>query len=218
MGVKKNLIVGTDGGLKNEVGTTGVVTEIADDPTVNIKALGAEHCSKKTLQSNREELKGILTAEIILHQCSKLWGGHLTRDVTSICDSKNALKDVEVLKENWKQRDVMKAEAEVAMQIYALREGSKLIRDYIWTKGNQIEDEVEDINSNWVRVNNIADALATEARDNVNEGLIMAEPKQFLPASNISLTIAEKRISKQLKKSIHQVVSDTKLVEFLCTK
>ena len=68
------LLIGTDGGLKNDIGTTGVVIESCEDPKSNIKAKSAETAPLYNLHSTREELRAILSAEILLDKMGSIWG------------------------------------------------------------------------------------------------------------------------------------------------
>ena len=69
-----DLLIGTDGGLKNNIGTTGVVIESREDPKSNIKAKSAEIAPLYNLHSTREEVRDILSAEILLDKMGSICG------------------------------------------------------------------------------------------------------------------------------------------------
>ena len=62
-------MVGTDGGLSNGIGTTGVVFRSENKNMITTKS--AELCGHGHLDSTREELRAQLSAEIILGACGK---------------------------------------------------------------------------------------------------------------------------------------------------
>ena len=88
------LLIGTDGGLKNDIGTTGVVIESREDPKSNIKAKSAETAPLYNLHSTREELRAILSAEIFLDKMGSIWGKK-NIDITFVSDSTSALHFVD---------------------------------------------------------------------------------------------------------------------------
>ena len=211
-----NIRIGTDGGLKNNLGTTGIVIEMEDDTSVKLTAMSAEYCNKGTLHSTREELRAILAAEMIIQRCGDLWGKECNRKITFICDSKIALSEVEIDSTKWKKRDFMGPEIDLIMSIDALKvENDNIRRIYQWEKAHQkqVDDESEER-----RINREADALATECRDNVYEELIIPEKKQFMHPSKVSLLLQGHRITKNTKYEVHKVVHDTNLKKFLMEK
>ena len=211
-----NILIGTDGGLKSNIGTTGIVIEMEDDREIKVTAMSAERCTKGSLHSTREELRALLEAEMIIERCGDLWGRHCDRRITFICDSKSALSEVELDREKWKDRNFMGPEVDVLITIDALKEESQNIRRvYQWEKAHQSPEEGE---SNERRINREADELATECRDNVVDGLICPTKKLFMPKSQVSLILDGHRITKGMKTAIHQAVHDMKLAEFLMGK
>ena len=66
-----DILIGTDGGLKDNIGTSEVILQMADDTTSNVTAMTAESCSMGTLHFTREELRGILPAEEIISRCGE---------------------------------------------------------------------------------------------------------------------------------------------------
>ena len=212
-----NILVGTDGGLKDNIGTTGVVMEMEDDREVKLTATSAEICNAGTLHSTREELRAILSAEMIINQCGILWGNATERRITFICDSKSALSEVDVQKDKWSDRNFLGPESDLIMSIDALRrENESIHRVYQWEKAHQAQDECNENNEK--RINREADALATDCRNNVEEGLMVPCRKQFMESSKVSLMINGTRITKSTQKEIHRAVHDTNLIEFLMTK
>ena len=89
-----NILVGTDGGLKCNIGTSGVYMEMEEDTAVHYTSISAEVCNHGALHSTREELRAIMSAELLLEKFSKR-SGQYDRRVTFVCDSKSALGEVD---------------------------------------------------------------------------------------------------------------------------
>ena len=210
----ENITIGTDGGLKGDVGTTGVIIESSMDATINIQAMSAEQGKNKDLHSTREELRALLSAELILDKMGSIWGTEKNINVTFICDSKSALHFVDsALDPKYKERDVLGPEADIIMAIDKLKENNKHInRDYKWVRSHQKDGEPM---TNDRRINDIADRLATKCRDEANEDLIELPRKQFFPDSKIALHIKGNIVSRNLKEAVHQAVNDENLKKFL---
>jgi len=88
------LLIGTYGGLKDQIGTTGVVIESCDDTKTNIKTWSAETAPVNNLHSTREEFQAILSAELLLEKIGSAWG-HKNIDITLVSDSTSALHFVD---------------------------------------------------------------------------------------------------------------------------
>ena len=213
----EDMIIGTDGGLKDGIGTIGVCMEMKMDPTINITMMSGEICRRNTLHSTREELLAQLTAEIIISRCSQLWGNEKHRDITMVCDSKSALSAVDTLEEEkWKSLNILDAEADTIMAIEILKqETHNITRIYKWVKSHQTD---KDPTTTARRVNERADELATRCRENITEGLMMASDKLFIPISKMSLQINGTLISKDLKREIGVAMHDKRLKKFLLKK
>ena len=116
------------------------------------------------------------------------------------------MSEVEIDSTKWKDRDFMGPEIDLIMSIDALKEENDNIRRiYQWEKAHQkqVDDESEER-----RINREADALATECRDNVYEGLIIPDKKLFMQPSTVSLLLQGNRITKNTKYEVHKVVHD----------
>ena len=208
-----DLLIGTDGGLKSNIGTTGVVIESSNDPKANIKAKSAETAPLYNLHSTREELRAILSAEIILDKMGSIWGKKKI-DITIVSDSTSALHFVDKTTiPAWKKRDVMGPEADILMAIDRLKTNNNNIkRTFQWVKSHQSEDEPM---TPFRRVNDIADDLATECRHEVNDDLAEAPRKIFYPDSIAAFHIKGLIISRDLKVEVHRALNDRNLREFL---
>ena len=95
--------IGTDGGLKNGIGTSGVVMYVEGEDTEMCTSKGAEECMLNSLDSTREELRANLVAEILLNQFNEAFGDEAHQTVNYICDSKSAMHKLE--EENMEKKE-----------------------------------------------------------------------------------------------------------------
>ena len=187
-------MVGTDGALSNGIGTTGVVFRSENKIIITTKS--AELCGYGHLDSTREELRAQLSAEIILDACGKQWGKK-NQTVTYICDSKAALSVINKSKGGNEYFNPHQAEIDVIREIQKIKDNNNNIqRTYRWVESHQ------DNENNDIEINNIADSLATEAHDNVLQGLQMAYPKQGFLECKATIKINGHIVTKDLKTTI----------------
>ena len=210
-----NILVGTDGGLKNDVGTIGVHMEMEGYTDIWYTSMSAEKCSNGSLHSTREELRAILSAELLLEQFGNKWG-KFDRRVTFICDSKSALGEVDKPAVQWGFRQPLGPEMDILMSIDRLRMENDVIRRvYIWEKSHQ---KANDTLSDSRRVNEIADGLATACRTNVLDNFMVPHEKIFFPDSKVSISIKGRRVTKHLKQAVQRACHDSELKKFLIKK
>ena len=177
--------------------------------------MSAEECPLGLLHSTREELRGILSAEILLSTCQETFGGQGVNSVEFICDSKSALSNVAYAGEAMRMATPLKAEMDIIMEIEKLqRENDVTRRTYKWVKGHQQHDDptVDE------QLNDCADQLATECRLDVKQDLIMAHGKQFYDGSKAVLHIGGVIINKDYKSVILKALFGEGLKEYLKNK
>ena len=191
--------IGTDGGLKDGVGTGGVAIYKMDENNAVCTAMGAEECNLNSLHSTREELRANLMAEIILHRLNEKYGDDKTHKVRYICDSRSSLQNLETTPLGNNIIEPLAAEADLVMEIERLRQYNKnIVREYEWVKGHQSGDE----KTRAANINDKADELATEGRNNVAQGLLNADPKLFYKGAIIVLKINNNIVTKDYNKEV----------------
>ena len=102
-----DFIIGTDGGLKDGIGTSGITMEMIDVLEFQVNTFGAETCKLGSLHSTREEIRAMLGAEEIIDKCGELWGRNQFRKSTCICDSKNAIVEFEKPNDVYKHQNAL---------------------------------------------------------------------------------------------------------------
>ena len=210
-----NLLIGTDGGLKNNIGTVGVRMTTEEEQPQTITAMSAETCVHQLLHSTREELRAQLSAELLLDKFGSLWGRDIQRTVTMVCDSKSALHELSAKDEGWRDRNPLGQEMDVLMTIDRLRdENANIRRIYIWEKSHQ---KKEDQMTKTRRINEEADLAATPCRQHCEEGLMIAHPKVFLPDSICTFKLNGGLVTKNLKEAVHRAFHDEALKKIYVT-
>ena len=212
----KDWRIGTDGGLKGGIGTIGVtVTDsITEEELLTVKS--AETCGHHHLHSTREELRAQLAAEVIINECGKHWGRDQKRNIQLVCDNRST---VNILKQDIPTTTLMDphvAEIDIILSINELKRVNENVnRTYSWVSSHQEEDEYEHVE---VRINDRADELATETRENVEKSLQYTYPKQFFEGAQAMIKIDGSFVTKDLKNSIHKALYQSNLEDFLIGK
>ena len=207
--------VGTDGGLKDNVGTSGVVIYEKDKDDEICTAKSAEECTLKSLDSTREELRANLAAEILLNQFNEAYGNSSQQTVNYVCDSKSALMKLGADTTKQKIIDPLEAEADILMEIEKLRKiNSNINRQFNWVGSHQNNKFI----SRHEMINNRADALATESRHNTAEGLLTAGPKYFYTGARVALTINDCVVSKNVTAEITKALYEKNIFKYYETK
>lgn len=126
----------------------------------------------RLLHSTREELRAILSAEILIDTCNEVFGTGNTNHMEFICDSRSALGSVQLDVAQLKLAIPLKADMEIILEIDRLRRKNDTVnRSYKWVKSHQNKKE---LNAD-ERLNARADQLATEGREDTGQALINIE-------------------------------------------
>ena len=132
-----NWYIGTDGGLKANVGTVGVTLYNRTIKKELCSCMSAEQCGLKQLHSTREEIRAVVAAEAMISECNKHFG-YINHKIEYICDSKSALGKIKYEGEKQQVVSPMATEAELLMELTKLREDSNNIdRSFRWVKSHQ---------------------------------------------------------------------------------
>ena len=205
----------TDGGLKNGVGTSGVVLWEQSSEQEMCSAKSAETCPLGLLHSTREELRALLSAEILIAMCNNLFGSKKKNEVEFICDSKSAIAAVTNEVKEMKESSPLKAEMEVIMEIERLKVENKSVdRNYKWIKSHQ-ENEEPTVNE---MLNARADEIATEHRSEVATGHASSNEKQFYAGAKAVLQVGGVIVNKDYKGVILRALFADELREYLKNK
>ena len=168
--------IGTDGGLKDTTGTCGVTMYNKTLKKELCHSMSAEKCGLDQLHSTREEIRAVVAAEGIIGQCNNHFGA-TEQTIEFVCDNKSALGKIEYEGSEQKKVAPLAAEAELLMELTSLRKcNDNIIRSFKWVKSHR-DEEKDHVLSTHEQINQRADKLATNARDESTDDLIDINPK-----------------------------------------
>ena len=209
--------IGTDGGLKDTTGTCGVTMYNKTLKKELCHSMSAEKCGLDQLHSTREEIRDVVAAEGIIGQCNNHFGA-TEQTIEFVCDNKSALGKIEYEGSEQKKVAPLAAEAELLMELTSLRKcNDNIIRSFKWVKSHRDEEKDHELSIH-EQINQRADELATNARDESTEDLIDISPKQIYKNAIITLTINGSVVSKDLKKVIAMALYGERLIKYLKKK
>jgi len=210
-------LIGTDGGLKHNIGTTGVTLHNTTIDKELCYSMCAESCGLNHLHSTREEIKAIVAAEAMIRECNKHCGtSHQTIDF--ICDNKSALGKIRYKNDKQQEVNPLGIEAELLLELSHIRnENDNIVRKFHWVKSHK-DDDSEYVLSDYDKINQRADALATQSRVDATEELLEIYPKQIYSNAMTTLTIKGNVVSKDLKNTITMALYGQQLLDRLINK
>lgn len=182
------LICGADSGLKDLIGTSGYI--ILDPSGDNPLATG--HSAKK--QSDRTG--SITRQELLGHLAVVYWVAHLIQtlgepgfplDIQLVTDSQASIDIQENAEKVLGLKDVMKPEMDLALKITNRKKEIEWAGFTVIKIRSYIAQEEAQNESHWL-VNDIADKLATEAREKVMITNFQFSPVQHCTTSYINST------------------------------
>ena len=210
-----NWILATDGGLKDGIGTCSSVMYNVEKGKEMCTSMSAEECNMNLLHSTREELRGILAAETLLDECNLSFGDESQNNVKFVCDNKNAIKAAKGESMSSSKGGMLQPDNEIIMEIKRLQRCNENIsREYKWVKSHQ-NDKILTAEET---LNDRADHLATECRENVEQGLIIAESKQSYRGSMATLKINGTVVNKNMKSAIQNALYEEEMRTYLMKK
>ena len=209
-------LVGTDGGLKGNIGTCGVSFYNVELKKELITARSAETCGFRHLHSTREEMKAILSAEYVIRECNRFFG-EVEQKVDFICDNKSALHTSCCLEKKG-IGDAWRQEAELELEMAGIQtENKNIVRRYKWVQSHVDEIDGYEL-SEEEKINQRADELATMAREEASEGMLTVEKKQIYEKARATLTVRNYPVTKNLREVIRNELFGKEMETYLCNK
>ena len=209
---------GADGGLKDRVGTSGytICLEQSRDPFVYGHA--AEAQGSTSASSTRQELLAQLACTYWIQHIDKVLGAKTGKiHVVLITDSSASVQIVESFKTPIGMKPFLKEEADVGMELAALRyEHSHITYEMIKVRSHIDRDDAP--NERYWELNDFADRLATEARDKVNTEDLVPKPPCMFPNSAVGCYIDNKLVTNDRKSKITTALTGTDMMDYLCMK
>ena len=207
--------IATDGGLKGNIDTCGVVMQCQDEKVEMCTAMSAETCDLGLLHSTQEELRGNLCAEIILDTLNEKLGDNGSNEVSYVSDSKSAISILEQDIGKLRVSHPLQADMDIILEIERLkRKNDGIGRQYKWVRSHQ---EGKILNAD-EKLNQKADQLATECRRNVVAGLAEAECKQYYAGTKAMLRVGCVLINKDYKRAINNALFADEMRAYLMKK
>ena len=212
------LLCGTDGGLKDDIGSSGyIITDpLGEIPLV--KGHAAERAMAPDSSSTRQELLAQLAVVYWIQHILLVLGipGH-SLTIQVVTDSQASIDILEKCTSLVGIKDVLSPEMNVALEIDARR---RQLQDVIFTtikvRSHIPEDEAPDI-CHW-GVNEAADQLATEARHKATEGDLRLTVPILFAGAKAGCIYQGKLIIGNLKKELQHILYTDALVYALGTK
>ena len=163
------LVCATDGGLKNCVGTSSYAILFPGDPQPIISGMAGELQRWDHSSITRQELIGQLGIEMWLEKLVDQWGVPRQKlQLTLVTDSQVSIDILQKVPEGIGIKDMLQPEMDIALEIYRLQQ------KHFWTEWQvkKVESHIDRTSAPdeffW-DCNDIADQLATKARDEFSE-------------------------------------------------
>ena len=213
------LICGSDGGLKENLGTSGYV--LYRDPSDNpiLTGYSAEAQYGKSASSTRQELLAQLCIEYWLEHFYRLWGPPKNKiRINVITDSQASLIISDNLKHIVSMKEVLRPDIDVAMELERMRKQNVTFCRLELIKVKSHIEKEDAPNETYWSVNKEADELATFARDQVQAGNITAHPPQWLTGALAIARIDGRLGLSEVKQQLHTSIYRNDLEEYLMRK
>ena len=211
------LLCGVDGGLKDGIGTSGYVITRPDGATPLVTGHVAESQINPSSSSTRQELLAQLAVEYWIDHLLKLLGiPGWDLKATVVTDSQASIDIVQNCGNVRGIKDVLRLEYDVASELYSLRERLDVSHEVIKVRSHiSVEDAPDE--SHWM-INDIADRLATEARDKaLNGDLQMTRPVLF-PGATAGCFYKNRMIIGCMSTAVQSALYEDRMVTYLMQK
>ena len=216
---KINLVVGSDGGLKDGIGTSAYVFFLgaSEEPVIYGYAAERQHCREAS--STRQELLAQLSVEYWIAHLINILGEPIEElSIKLITDSQASIMIRDRMSRMLGMRDYLRAEVDVAMEIHHHRKiNDNCTRLEIVKVQSHIEIENAPDEFFWT-VNEEADRLATHARDEVLRGRLTVRDPCFLDASKATCVYNGQMCISNLKDMVQTAIHAPDLRDYLCRK
>ena len=212
------LVCGSDGGLKNTLGSSGYIIYIEKAQEPIIKGFSAEVQDNVNGSSTRQELLAQLCVEYWLLQFGKKLGEPVSGvKIKLITDSQASIMIREGVHNVRSMKALLTPDVEIAMEIARCRHDNKYsCIEFHKVKSHISIDEAPD--EFFWRINEEADALATAARDEVKAGRFQAHRPLFLEGAQAMCIINGHINTANLKDRVYDSIYESATTTFLCNR
>ena len=212
------LLCGSDGGLKDSIGSSGYVILDPNRDSPLVTGHAAENQADPGSSSTRQELLGQLAvAYWISHLFQVLGDPGRVLTVQLVTDSQASIDIMENLEKAIGLKDYLKPEVEIAMELTDCWRRLKLVEYTVIKVQSHIAVE-DSSNETYWKANDIADTLATQARAKVeNDEMDKREP-MWIPGAKASCFVQGHMVIGSLKDSIQRTLYEENLQTYLLEK
>jgi len=209
------LLGGSDGGLKDALGTSGYVIYRQNSDIPLVRGFTAETQVMPNPSSTRQELLGQLGVVYWIERLVEYLGSpQKTVEIRLITDSKASISIMENVQTILGIKDVMRPDIDVALELHRNRKKNPNVHVELYKVQSHISIE-EAPNEKYWQLNDEADTLATTARIEVTEGRMKASTPVLFPGSRVSCTINGNLVTSALKTSIAVQIYRVSMREYL---
>ena len=212
------LVSATDGGLKDNIGTSSYAIFFPQQDTPILSGRAGEYQPDDSASSTRQELLGQLGIEYWLSRLERKWGRPRNGiNLLLITDSQASLDIMENVGNQIGIKDTLRPEMDVAMELH------HQCTKHPWVRRNisKVESHINILDSpdefEW-ECNTYVDALATKARLEFPLTNLKAQRHYLLPGVRAGCKINGRLVNNTLYQSLKQHVNGTTLRTYLMEK
>ena len=215
---KVELVCGSDGGLKNQIVTSGYIICMCLSAAPVIWRYAAEKQGTAETSSTRQELLAQLSIEYWIAHLTKIWGRPKEAlEVQLITDSQASILMVENVDRKVGMQALLRPDWDVVMEVWQQRKQNTHSSMTVHKVKSHISVEEAPDELFW-NLNEEADRLATLARGEVEHGRYKPTTPGFFPGSKVACCINGQICHTKLKDKIHEAATLGELQDFLCRK
>ena len=213
-----SIVCATDGGLKDQRGTSSYSIFFPDNEQAIVEGFAGEYQPSLTSSSTRQELLGQLGLEYWLQKFTKRWGRpRYPIKVQIVTDSQASIDIMDNVQKILGIKDTLRSEMDVALELGRMRRVNNWASRDIIKVESHIEVEQAPNPFLWF-CNDRADKLATVARDELGmESLKKMDPLVFKGTRAVCI-IDSYHINNNLYKELQDITMGRILEQFLINK
>ena len=212
------IVVATDGGLKDQMGTSSYAFFLPNDPIAIIEGYAGEYQPCVTASSTRQELLGQLGIEYWFETLECKWGRPRGGcKVVLVTDSQASIDIINHIPQGIGIRDMLRPELDVGLELYHQRQNKQWVHWKIEKVTSHIEVE-EAPNEFYWGCNTYVDELATRARQRFNLEDLKGVEHYVFPGARVGCKIKGRVENNNLYTAVNEHIQGRELKFFLMEK
>ena len=212
------IIAATDGGLEDGVGTSSYGIWFPNEMPPILHGHAGELQPSRNASSTRQELRGQLGIEYWLDSFVKQWGvprGQI--NVILITDSQASIEIMMNAHKIIGIKDTLRADMDVGLEIAAKQQTNHWFKRQVAKVESHI-DEDEAPNAFYWKCNDIADTLATVARDIFTLEELRRHTPLILPGTKAGVMIRGRIVNNDLYGALREAINGQEMKEYFLNK